>query len=660
MPVPGRPPLQSSPTSLSSSDPTLRSFAMSTPATSRFNVSTSETKHARLPMEGWQNLPSQHSTDTPSTDVDWRAWLSQMPQQARNGPALPPPTAVHPPQPQQIMPPISQEALVVETTAESPQAESDENSVFETAKGLAMISLEAAAEPHYVGESSGSFWTTLVAKGIQAPQAGFTSKHALSKPSRSPSPTRRAILRQSLARPLSKDVAAYVLQTVYCHLHSRYPFMDWVSFEKYWQIRDELFLSISQGHQLDKNASVAAFFILMILAIGSQYCKQKSLPELLRPQDYYALASPYVSHIVQLHNLPNVQVYSLRDNASSCPRCITLGLHRNPAGRTARVLSKYAIEMRKRVFWTCYTLDRMMSMLLGRPPGISDDDIDVDSPDAHSPEIELSLPDMPTSSMVSSVHYIKLKRIDSQIQRAVYTVANRKSIRTPSDFWPLLGMIDQWESDIPAEASSDDCQSLPCCTKDWFDLRGVETRLSLLRPLCMDNEDCTAVFLPHLAQNAARGCELHTSVHSTFICGLALLYSVFLQPSVLPLRDVFSAIKAASNTLFAYSQQEETAGALYEVFETLSAACIDRISARLTHSPDVLAANAGEWQKLSTEATSNLAGEYVDLLRTLGIDMTNEAFSTTLPDTSWDLAAFSPGNLLFNNDQQLSGAGLMY
>nr|XP_031860300.1 uncharacterized protein CI109_004184 [Kwoniella shandongensis]KAA5527372.1 hypothetical protein CI109_004184 [Kwoniella shandongensis] len=690
IPIPARPSLQTSPTSSSSHNPSIRSFAMSAPPVRPHHTqSASELGQPQTPMQPiqpWQDTIPQQNNTNPPTDVDWRAWLSQIAQQIPNGVMAPPPppVVVQESPRRQIISPVQSDPPMghpysVELADNSPSRESDENSVFETAKGLAMISLEAAAEPHYVGESSGSLWTTLVAKGIPAPQVGISSKHVPHKPSRSPSPTRRAALRASLARPLPKDVADFVLQTVYCHLQSRYPFMDWLSFEKYWQVRDELFLSISQGRQLNKNASVAAFFLLMILAIGSQYCKYQSLPELLRPQDYYALASPYLPHIVQLHNLTNVQaVYSLRDSrgpsiwhlSGVCIRlCITLGLHRNLPMSTARGLTKYTIEMRKRVFWTCYTMDRMMSMLLGRPPGISDDDIDVELPDAYTPDSDLSLSVMRSGSMVSSVHYIKLKRIESQIQRAVYTVANRKPNRPPADFWPLLGMIDQWEAEIPPEASSEDCHSLPCCTKDWFCLRGVETRLSLLRPLCMDKEECTAVFLPHLAQNAARGCELQkrlhqlgtpnssTSVHSTFICGLALLYSVFLRPSVLPLRDVFSAIKAASNTLFAYSQHEQTAAALYDVFETLSAVCIDKVSSKSTQSPDVISANTGEWLKVSTDATSNIAnaGEYVDLLRTLGIDISN-----TQPDTSWDLAAFSPGNLLFNSDQQTSEGQMMY
>jgi hypothetical protein len=54
--------------------------------------------------------------------------------------------------------------------------------------------------------------------------------------------------------------------------------------------------------------------------------------------------------------------------------CIDLGLHRKPR-RQSRSLQA---EMNRRRFWTAYVLDRDISIALGRPPSISDHDIDVD------------------------------------------------------------------------------------------------------------------------------------------------------------------------------------------------------------------------------------------------------------------------------------------
>jgi hypothetical protein len=146
-----------------------------------------------------------------------------------------------------------------------------------------------------------------------------------------------------------------------------------------------------------------------------------------------------------------------------------------------------------------------MAMILGRPPGISDDDIDVDLPDATRITLQISVPPLQVGSVESAVHFIRLQRIQSQIQRAVYTVANRSRAGDPEIARPLLESIDQWEQGVPIPG---DGQAVPCCSRDWFCLRGVEARLHLLRPLCTTNPEQMDAFLPMLASNAARGCEL--------------------------------------------------------------------------------------------------------------------------------------------------------
>lgn len=155
-----------------------------------------------------------------------------------------------------------------------------------------------------------------------------------------------------------------------------------------------------------------------------------------------------------------------------------------------------------------YVLDRMMSMTLGRPPGISDDDIDVTLPRVEITSVNLPLPEMRAHSMISAVHYIKLKRIESQIQRVNYTVLGRDRKRSVEQSWSLLRQLDRWEAEIPLEATDQHREDLPCSSRDWFQLRGIEARLHLLRPMCSDGGPAVDESLVLLAQNAAKGCEL--------------------------------------------------------------------------------------------------------------------------------------------------------
>jgi hypothetical protein len=59
-----------------------------------------------------------------------------------------------------------------------------------------------------------------------------------------------------------------------------------------------------------------------------------------------------------------------------------LGLHRKRTRKASRRDGGYVhSEVRKRVFWAAYTLDKYLSVMLGRPRHLHDDDIDQELPD---------------------------------------------------------------------------------------------------------------------------------------------------------------------------------------------------------------------------------------------------------------------------------------
>jgi hypothetical protein len=70
---------------------------------------------------------------------------------------------------------------------------------------------------------------------------------------------------------------------------------------------------------------------------------------------------------------------------------------------------------------------------------------------------------------------------------------------------------------------------------------------------------------------------------------------------------VFSAIKAASATLFAYSQSDTSSAALHDVFEELSGACMDKIGAYASEAVSQVPVAPNDWQTASAQATSSLS-----------------------------------------------------
>lgn len=89
-----------------------------------------------------------------------------------------------------------------------------------------------------------------------------------------------------------------------------------------------------------------------------------------------------------------------------------LGLHRRRPSKPSRGGPAYIEhELRKRVFWSAYTLDKYLSMMFGRPRLLDDEDIDQDLPDEVNDEVmSLEAPRQKTEStdcmMIASVlHY---------------------------------------------------------------------------------------------------------------------------------------------------------------------------------------------------------------------------------------------------------------
>lgn len=129
--------------------------------------------------------------------------------------------------------------------------------------------------------------------------------------------------------------------------------------------------------------------IHLIYAIGGRFLETTGETGDFFPDMHYEEALKHLDEILQYHDLRSVQfllllsIYSLRSPRGpgawtyvgmAMRQCIDMGLHR----RTQKKQSAIDHEMKKRVFWCCYCLDRQVSIILGRPFAISDRDIDVE------------------------------------------------------------------------------------------------------------------------------------------------------------------------------------------------------------------------------------------------------------------------------------------
>ncbi|KAL4979792.1 hypothetical protein BDW66DRAFT_157227 [Aspergillus desertorum] len=132
-----------------------------------------------------------------------------------------------------------------------------------------------------------------------------------------------------------------------------------------------------------------------------------------------------------------------------------LGLHRRYAPKLSKKKTTYLErELRKRILWSAYTLDKYLNVIFGRPRLLHDEDIDQELPDEVSdedilhddPAMRLGTAD---SMMIASVLHFRLGRILGEISRQFYTVnpIHRESpleaaVRITSD-------LEKWKETTP-------------------------------------------------------------------------------------------------------------------------------------------------------------------------------------------------------------------
>jgi hypothetical protein len=144
--------------------------------------------------------------------------------------------------------------------------------------------------------------------------------------------------------------------------------------------------------------SYEAAVLHLVYAIGGRFLETTGQPGAFSSEQHHAAALRELDTILGFNDLRTIEfllllsLYSLRAVAPQGPGawiyvglamrlCIDLGLHRRAKTRRSmreRTLPLRTLEMRKRVFWTAYCLDRQVSIILGRPFSISDRDIDAE------------------------------------------------------------------------------------------------------------------------------------------------------------------------------------------------------------------------------------------------------------------------------------------
>ncbi|OHF04186.1 fungal specific transcription factor domain-containing protein [Colletotrichum orchidophilum] len=485
--------------------------------------------------------------------------------------------------------------------------------------GVAYLSLcasgttDTAPEPFYLGSSSGATIARMIQSSIFHGSGGRATADAMAAsraaPSR-PMQSRENPLEFSSPEELVSEFpyheqATLLFDVFFDRLHTRWPILDRKLYTKLFEKQYD------QGALSIQHRSI----MHLVYAISARFLQLMKKPCDVDPQRHLMAAIEPMDYILEQHNLATVQfllllaVHGTRSpygaGAWSQVRyavtlCIELGLHRKQSNASSHIPRD--LEVRRRVFWSCYCLDRMTSVVLGRTFAIADRDINVELPSDGFEFWDLTASKSPSSVATSTwsnmkpfIHIIKLRRMQSKIHRRVYRVdkdvfsgSPEERARLDSKMGAIRAELDEWVRTVPHPPKDAgtiswmyDPESAYHDSRDFFNLQYHKSVLSLFTVLLPTLDTADSKFLT-TARSAACVCTAYKrlnqqktlsytmlALHSCFIAGLTLVYCLWRDRTLFSY-DTLEATRACSQSLTIFGEKFHGAVKYRDIFDALS------------------------------------------------------------------------------------------
>lgn len=441
------------------------------------------------------------------------------------------------------------------------------------------ISLSAAGDPYYIGETSAYSIAKVINSsidcysGISKRTRAHKSNHGDELPFKFP----------------SKKIAEELLNCYKKSVQCQYPFLDWPFVEKCYDI-----MIVKKSHD-----TFANFFIFMIFAIASQIqnAANNNKPSGYT-KSYYMKAFETANAVLDVVNLRTVQAFLLMavfsqkmpDGVSgwqaiglAIRTSIVSGLHRKAYKRKTEIMSNEQLELqdlKSRVFWSAYGIERINGLVLGRPFSISDTDIDAPFP-------------VENKETMVACHVVKLRRIQSNIYTFIYKPVQLLDAPNEIDTTrvEILIELNEWMKTFPYKDNALSTFE----TNNWSLISYHNSILLLLRPVILEisklkQNSPTRFFewFKVFAESASAICINYKNMylkkklsytwlamHCCFVAGISFLYCIWLDRSLKVLRWkgqclVYETISACQTILYVLAERWESASVFRDSFERLA------------------------------------------------------------------------------------------
>jgi hypothetical protein len=236
---------------------------------------------------------------------------------------------------------------------------------------IGLVSLGTNQDQRYIGPSSGFFLARVM---LTKPTQKENESSHLIRDAPLPSELVEAV-QGSLPLP-AKDMALRLTESYFEYIHPQYPLLHKPTF---MAMLDTAYRSVDVDHMV-------LFQVKMVLALGATVLSGRSKARI--PGESYCLSA--MEHFEQLNvenSLQGVQcllllfIFTIHNpymrlnvwylNYQCLAALLDIGLQRNITVQSG--ISLLEQEMRARVFWVIFMLDRIVATMMGRPIGIRDE-----------------------------------------------------------------------------------------------------------------------------------------------------------------------------------------------------------------------------------------------------------------------------------------------
>ncbi|KAJ5762431.1 uncharacterized protein N7511_005813 [Penicillium nucicola] len=405
---------------------------------------------------------------------------------------------------------------------------------------------------------------------------------------------------------LSKEISDRLVQIYLERVNPRYPFLHldtFLSWYESWKAQSHLNRA-RRHHGLWKD-----YFVTMVHAVALLLTPRVSESDIASSQSLYNTAMEYLGYVfaepdpilhaqayllLTLHALHSPSSQMIITMISATMRyCVMAQLHlaeSEPKGPNPAF--SLEVQTRRRVFWSAYALDRLISWIYHIPNNIIDEHISVElfsnvgDADLHRDSSDDSRIRIETPSQKTHVspalHLFRCRRIQSRILSTLLR-SDFEEINA-STTWRehMLGELDTWRSQLRLLS---DVASKSYTSDRWVGMAYNYTILLLHQPtkenVCNGFGDRSVPACVQIAmtfrtfQKDRQTAQLWPGLLSQVAVGITLLYCFWATPPqhqtpAYKSREVPEALRACSTALAILAERWIQAEPLRDVFDTLA------------------------------------------------------------------------------------------